>query len=101
MTRPVSPITNEDRRQIMQTAWGFRRDEPARAFADCLRGAWKFVRGMAKAAAAFVRRARRSGGRVALSPSLTQSPIQRATATMPHHRRTDFSAAYLTASIGG
>ena len=93
-------ITPQTLREIMLTAWEFRRDEPARTFADCLRGAWKFVRGMKTATAKLMRRARRSGGRVAFSASLIRSPVQRATATQRHAGRADWHGGYTTAKLG-
>jgi hypothetical protein len=92
-------ITNQTRREIMLTAWGFRRDDPSRPFADCLRGAWRFVRAIAKEAKALVRRAR-GGRRVAFSPSPISSPIQRATSTNRHPGRADWHAARTTSRIG-
>lgn len=64
---------NAVRRSVMNIAWSFQRSEPARAFADCLRGAWKWVKASAKTAAKFMARARRNGGRLNLSPSLIRS----------------------------
>jgi hypothetical protein len=47
-------------RQIMQIAWSFLRADAGRAFADCLRGAWAWVRKMAKAGPTLAKRLRRS-----------------------------------------
>jgi hypothetical protein len=55
-------VTNETRRRVMNVAWSFRREEPTRSFADCLRGAWKWIKGMAKTAAHFMARVKRSRG---------------------------------------
>jgi hypothetical protein len=60
-------------RSIMNVAWSFARAEPGRPFADCLRAAWKWTRGMAKAAAKFTR-VFRPGVRVDFSRSLIRSP---------------------------
>lgn len=65
---------NDTRRSIMNIAWSAKRTEPARAFADCLRGAWAWVKKSALAAAKMMARARRAGGRLDLSPSLIRSP---------------------------
>jgi hypothetical protein len=65
---------NETRRSVMNTAWSFKRSEPARAFAECLRGAWKIIKRLARSAASLMARARRNGGRLNLSPSLIRSP---------------------------
>ena len=32
------------RRQVMITAWGFKRGQPARTFGQCLRDAWQHVK---------------------------------------------------------
>ena len=94
------PITNEVRREIMLQAWAFQRAEPSRAFGDCLRGAWKLVRGLASAAKKLLRLARRSGGRVCLSSSLIHTPIGAATATARHPGRADWRAARTTGRLG-
>ena len=41
---------NETRRQVMVKAWGFKRGQQARAFADCLRDAWRMVKHAARLA---------------------------------------------------
>jgi len=87
-------------RQIMLTAWDFRRAEPSRPFADCLRAAWAWTKGMAEAAAKLMRRAR-GGRRIDFSPSLIRSPIANATRAQRYGGWLDHKAAYLTARIGG
>lgn len=87
-------------RSIMATAWSFRRSEPGRAFADCLRGAWKLAKGMAKAAAKLVARAAKSGGSIRFN-DLTQSPVRRALAGQRYAGRRAFVAARTTAFVGG
>ena len=54
--------TNDTRRRVMLTAWVFRREEPSRSFAEHLRAAWKWIKGMAKTAARFMARTKRSRG---------------------------------------
>jgi hypothetical protein len=93
-------INNQTRRSIMLMAWDAKRTESARTFSDCLKGAWRFARKMAKATANLMARARRQGGRLRLSLSLIRSPIQRATATAQRAKWTDFKAAYTTARLG-
>ncbi len=63
----------DTRRSVMNIAWSAMRTEPARAFADCLRGAWKWVKKSALAAAKFMARARRTGGQLNLSPRCCRS----------------------------
>jgi hypothetical protein len=82
-------------RSIMQTAWDFARAEPGRAFADCLRGAWKMIRGLREAG----KRLMRAKGRarvLQLSPMLYRSP----TANRAGSRYAAFKAAYTTAQVG-
>jgi len=93
-------ITNETRRRIMLLAWDAKRSEPARTFADCLRGAWAFTRRMAKAAANFMGRARRHGGRVQLAPALYRSPIARTLNGRRGGAHRDFQASLVTARVG-
>lgn len=92
-------VTNQIRREIMLTAWELRRGEPSRDFADCLRGAWRFVRSMAAYAAKFVKRTRRAG-RVSFSPSLISTPIGRATTAVIRPGRADWHAAKITSRVG-
>ncbi len=90
---------NATRRSIMLMAWSFRREEPARAFADCLRGAWKLT----KRLGGFARKlaAKAKGANVLqLSPSLIRSPLQRVTRRERYGRYADFKAAYITAVVG-
>lgn len=86
-------------RRIMGLAWDLFRSDPGRTFADALRGAWKFIRGMAKTAAAF--RSRACGARhIMLSPSLIRSPNERATSTQFRAGDADRHAARITSRIG-
>ena len=94
----MSPTRRASLSRLMTMAWDFRRSEPGRAFADCLRAAWKLTKGLAKEAARF--RAKAAGGHVRLSPSLISSPIRRATAGQRYGRARDFQAAYITARVG-
>ena len=57
--------TNETRRNVMLIAWSFRRAEAGRSFADCLRGAWAWIKNMTKAAPKLARRLRRSRNGIA------------------------------------
>ena len=92
-------ITNETRRRIMSLAWDLFRSDRDRTFADALRGAWKFIRGLAKTAAEFRGRAR--GARhVMLSRSLIRSPIERASSTQRYAGAADGQAARLTSRLG-
>ena len=60
-------------RSVMLMAWDFRRSEPARTFAECLRGAWKLSKKLAKSAARVRKAATQNGGHVRLSYDLTRS----------------------------
>ena len=93
-------VTNANRRSIMLMAWDAKRSEPGRAFADCLRGAWAFARRMAKAAASFMRKARKAGGRVQLAPAMIRSPIARTVNGRRAGAQRDFEAALITARVG-
>ena len=86
-------------RGIMFLAWDFRRSEPNRDFADCLRGSWKFVKQIAETAAV-TRKALRYDGRMSFSPSLISRPIQFASATQVRGVHADFKAARVTGRIG-
>ena len=88
------------RRQVMLTAWSFRRAEPARPFSDCLRGAWKMIKRLAEDMTAFARRARGCTGHVQLSPSLIRSPIQRSLTGTRYAGSSDYRAARLTGRLG-
>lgn len=90
----------EKLRSIMGVAWSFSRTDPTRAFSDCLRGAWRWCKGMAKTTAAFMKRARKAGGAVKLSADLIKSPIRSSLKGQRYGRRRDYQAAYLTARLG-
>jgi hypothetical protein len=92
-------ITNENRRSVMSTAWSFRREEPTRDFADCLRGAWRWFKGMLKATSA-LRRRMRGASHVMFSPSLIRSPLARVTSTQRYAGAADSQAARITSRIG-
>ena len=87
-------------RSIMLMAWSFRRADPARSFASCLRGAWKWSKGMAKEAARFMARARKGGGMVRLSSDLIRSPIRNSLRGKRDGRQADYQAAYMTSRLG-
>jgi hypothetical protein len=89
----MSPA-NQTRSRVMLIAWDARRLNPAQPFADCLRGAWKFM----KALAAYnpLRRARHSWS----TPPFIRSPIARATGSQRFGGRSDYRAARLTARLG-
>ena len=92
-------VTNETRRRIMSLTWDLFRTDGERTFADALRGAWKFIRGLAKTAAQFCGRAR--GARhIMLSRSLIRSPNQRATSTQRYAGAVDLRAARITSRLG-
>ena len=86
-------------RSIMLIAWDFRRADPARTFADCLRGSWAWSKRMAKHAAKFMKRAAK-GGVVRLSPDLTRSPIRRSLRGQRYEGQKAYQAAYATAVLG-
>ena len=91
---------NATRRTVMLTAWGFRRSEPCRAFADCLRGAWKWIKRLDKATGKFLQRAQEAGGVVRFSADLTSSPIRRSLSGTRYAGRKAYQAAYHTAWLG-
>ncbi len=64
---------NKTRRAVMRMAWSFKRAEPARSFADALRGAWAYEKRAAKSTAKFMRTFR-PGVRIDFSKSLIRSP---------------------------
>ncbi|ODT87801.1 hypothetical protein [Phenylobacterium sp. SCN 70-31] len=73
--------TNETRREVMATAWGLFRADPARTFADALTGAWRWVKGAAARAAQNAAWAARMAGRTVVFGSMLQSPIRRRVGT--------------------
>ncbi len=83
-------------RRIMITAWDFARAEPGRAFAECLRGAWKVIRSLHKSGRALMR-AKGSARVLQLSPILYRSPTVN---RFGSDRRAAFGAAYTTAQLG-
>ena len=87
-------------RSIMITAWSFRRSEPTRAFADCLRGAWRMIKRLDRATCKFLQRAQKVGGVVRLSPDLTRSPIRSSLSGTRYAGRKAYQAAYHTAWLG-
>ena len=95
----MSPA-NATRRSVMLTAWAFRREEPSRAFSDCLRGAWRWIKRVDKATGKFLQRAQKAGGVVRLSPDLTRSPIGRSLSGTRYAGRKAYQAAYHTAWLG-
>ncbi len=92
--------TTETRRSVMNIAWSAKRAEPARAFADCLRGAWKWVKASAKHAAKFMAKARRNGGRVNFSGSLIRSPSTASFAGVRYGRTLDRHAGAMISAMG-
>lgn len=87
-------------RSIMGMAWDFKRAEPDRAFADCLRGAWKLSKRLDAEGARLRRLAQRSGGALRFSPALYSSPVFRATRRQAKGRYADYKGAYTTARLG-
>lgn len=75
---------------LMRLAWSFRREEPLRAFADCLRGAWKLTKKLAKSTAR----------RPVAARDLTSSPIKRALRGTRCSGYRAYGAAYHTAIFG-
>lgn len=86
-------------RSIMSLAWDFRRSEPARAFADCLRGAWSWTKRMTQTARDFAAKAR-CASRIDFSPSLIRSAIGNATRGQRYGGWADHKAASLTSRLG-
>ena len=86
-------------RSIMQTAWEFHRAEPGRAFADCLRGAWKIITGLHRSGAALMK-AKGAAEGLQLSPLLYRSPTVNANRGRPYGRWHAYKAARTTARVG-
>lgn len=86
-------------RSIMQMAWSFLRSEPGRAFADCLRGAWKFIRNMD----AFAKKARwgRGRNRRICFKSPIQSPVDNSLRGTAYARTEAADRSRLTSALGG
>ena len=62
----------ETRREVMVKAWGFKRGQPVRSFADCLRDAWRIVKHAARMATRLA-----IGGRVAVTTlARTRKPVR-------------------------
>ncbi len=97
--REQSRITHT-RRQVMLTAWSFRRSEPERPFSDCLCGAWTMIKRLAAEMTNFAQRMRGHSGHAQLSPSLIRSPIRRSLTGQRHAGASDSRAAYTTARLG-
>ena len=69
--------TNQTRRDVMATAWGLFRADPARTFADALAGAWRWIKASAARLAANAAWLARVAGRTVSYGSMLQSPIRR------------------------
>jgi hypothetical protein len=78
---------NQTRRTVMLLAWGSFRSNTGVAFADCLRRAWRYIKGIGKAPVRHIR----------FSPSLIRSPLGRRLGSFTTADRT---AAYTTACFG-
>jgi hypothetical protein len=92
-------VNNKTRRDVMLIAWDFRRADAGRSFADCLRGAWRWVRRMAADTKVFMAKVR-GARRIDFSPSLIRSPIANATSGQRFGRWADHKAAHMTARLG-
>jgi hypothetical protein len=86
---------NETRRQVMLIAWDLHRADAVQPFAECLRGAWKFMRALV--AYMPFRRVREA---CHLTPGLIVSPIAGAVGSHRFGARSDFRAGRLTARLG-
>ena len=69
--------TTQTRRDVMATAWGLFRADPARTFANALAGAWAWIKGRAARVAANAAWLARAAGRTVAFGSMLQSPIRR------------------------
>lgn len=88
--------TNETRRRIMGLAWDFYRADTARTFADALRRAWRWTKGVAAAGRRIVEAAK-GGARVQLA-SPYRSP--RPAVFGQHKGPGGYSGRYSAAPIG-
>ena len=91
--------TNQTRHDVMATAWGLFRADPARSFADALAGAWAWIKGRAARVAANAAWLARVGGRTVSYGSTLQSPIRRSL-TGPYAATRANAAGYITTSLG-
>ncbi len=92
-------ITNTERRSVMNVAWSSRRAEPTRSFADCLRGAWKFVKRMLASAERLMAKAHQNGGRISFG-SVIRSPTSNALRGSRYGRARDWNAGRAIARAG-
>lgn len=92
--------TNQTRREIMQTAWGLFRADPARTFADALAGAWRWVRASAARMAANGAWLARVAGRTVSYGSTLQSPIRRSLGGQTYAATRAGAAGYVTSMMG-
>ena len=91
--------TNETRRDVMATAWGMFRADPARGFAVALAGAWRWIKGRAARIAANAAWLARVGGRTVVYASPVQSPIRRSLSG-PYAATRARTAGYTTSMMG-
>jgi len=77
---------NQTRRSVMLMAWGLFRADPARAFGDCLRGAWKLIKAPVSRYAKRIVAAHASGARVDCG-SLVKAPLHGFASGSSGHRR--------------
>lgn len=91
--------TNQTRRDVMATAWGLFRADPARTFADALAGAWRWIKASAARLAANTAWLARVGGRTVSYGSTLQSPIRRSLSG-PYAATRASAAGYTTSLVG-
>lgn len=96
-------MTSERRtflRDIMELAWDLYRSDPARGFADALRGAWRWTKGRAARIASAPRWAKGSRPRTVAFGSMLQSPIRRSLTGLSYAATRAREAGYLTSTMG-
>lgn len=86
-------------RELMALAWSLYRSDPARTFADCLSGAWRWSKACPKRRAENAAWLKRHRGGVAYG-SLVASPIRRSLNGLPHAGDRFRTATRLTSSMG-
>lgn len=95
----MTPTRRTFLRDLMDLAWSLYRSDPARGFADCLMGAWRWTKARTQRAADNAAWLKRHRSGVAYG-SLVSSPIRRSLSGLPHAGDRSRSAGYVTSVIG-
>jgi hypothetical protein len=87
-------------RDLMALAWDLYRSDRARGFADCLAGAWRWMKRKAERVAAQPRWANGSRPRSVAFSSMLQSPIRRSLTGQVYATDRARAAGYVTSMVG-